>query len=75
MGDQFFWARRVHTLGAGPAYIPRKRLTVENLARAIESATRDNRIGECAKTIGEQIRSEDGINAAVELAVRHFESA
>lgn len=75
MGDQFFWARRVHTLGAGPAYIPRKRLTVENLARAIESATRDNLIGECAKTIGEQIRSEDGINAAVELAVRHFESA
>ena len=75
MGDQFFWARRIQALGVGPEYIPRKRLMVENLASAIEKATTDDRIGETARTIGEQIRSEDGVSEAVELAVQHFKSA
>lgn len=75
MGDQVFWARRVCALGAGPAYIPRKHLTVENLAAAIDLATTDAGIGERAHAIGEAIRSEDGISAAVELSLRHFASA
>jgi UDP:flavonoid glycosyltransferase YjiC (YdhE family) len=75
MGDQVFWARRVCALGAGPAYIPRKRLTVENLAHAIDQATTDPSIRERARAIGESIRSEDGVGAAVDLALRHFESA
>jgi sterol 3beta-glucosyltransferase len=74
MGDQFFWARRVHALGAGPKHIPRKRLTVQRLADAIHEATGNARIKERAAAAGEQIRSEDGVSAAVELAVRHFES-
>jgi sterol 3beta-glucosyltransferase len=75
MGDQVFWARRVCALGAGPAYIPRKRLTVENLAHAIDQATTDPSIRERARAIGEAIRSEDGVGAAVDLALQHFESA
>jgi UDP:flavonoid glycosyltransferase YjiC (YdhE family) len=75
MGDQYFWARRVRTLGVGPAYIPRKHLTIECLARAIQTATTDAHMIERARAIGEHIRSEDGVTAAVELAVEHFKSA
>jgi len=74
MGDQFVWARRVQSLGAGPEPIPRKDLTVEKLASAIERATNDVRMGECARAIGEQIRAEDGVSTAVEMALQHFES-
>ena len=38
MGDQPFWGRRVAKLGAGPEPIPRKKLTVERLAQAIQEA-------------------------------------
>ena len=37
-GDQPFWAHRVADLGVGPAPIPRKKLTAERLAQAIQVA-------------------------------------
>jgi UDP:flavonoid glycosyltransferase YjiC (YdhE family) len=63
-GDQPFWGQRVHALGVGPAPIKRKRLTVERLAQALEEAMSDE-MRACAASIGEKIRAEDGIGAAV----------
>jgi sterol 3beta-glucosyltransferase len=40
-GDQPFWGQRVADLGAGPPPIPRRRLTVERLAAAIQQAVTD----------------------------------
>jgi sterol 3beta-glucosyltransferase len=35
-GDQPFWGERVHRIGAGPAPIKQKKLTPENLAKALQ---------------------------------------
>ncbi len=66
-GDQPFWAQRVAKLGAGPQPIPRRHLTALRLAEAITSAVTDTGIQTRAKSLGEQIRLEDGIGKAVEI--------
>jgi UDP:flavonoid glycosyltransferase YjiC (YdhE family) len=66
-GDQPFWAGRVHALGAGPAPIPRKELTVGRLGRSIREAVADDALRQRAADIGARIRAEDGIGRAVAL--------
>lgn len=64
--DQPFWGRRVHAIGAGPRPIPVKKLSTQNLIQAIlkaESGTSFERIW----TIGQKIRSEDGIGQAIKV--------
>jgi sterol 3beta-glucosyltransferase len=63
--DQFFWGWRVEKLGAGPKPIQRLKLTSENLAAAIAKAVTDPKIQQQAATLGEKIRSEDGVTTAV----------
>jgi sterol 3beta-glucosyltransferase len=65
MADQPYWGQRVHNLGVGPAYIPRKRLTAEKLAAAITQAVSDAGMRQRAAALGEHIRAEDGIGQAV----------
>ncbi|HET9528864.1 MAG TPA: glycosyltransferase [Blastocatellia bacterium] len=71
LGDQPFWGRRVHALGAGPAPIPRNKLTASKLAAAIRAATSDQSIKRRAEDLGSKIRSECGIGRAVEL-IDHY---
>ncbi|KAB8332221.1 glycosyltransferase family 1 protein [Scytonema tolypothrichoides VB-61278] len=66
-GDQGFWGQRVADLGVGTAPIPRKQLTVERLAQAIQTATGDRAMRQCAANLGEKIRAEDGVANAVEI--------
>jgi sterol 3beta-glucosyltransferase len=65
--DQPFWARRVKALGAGPAPIPRKRLTAGRLAQAIRVAVTDVSMRRRAAKLGETIRAEDGVGNAVRI--------
>lgn len=67
MADQPFWGARIADLGAGPQPIPRNKLTVEKLARAIQQATSDHGMQVRASELGAKIRSEDGIGAAVRV--------
>lgn len=69
-GDQPFWGARVQGLGVGPRPIPRRRLTSENLAEAIGIATSDTAMQQRARDLGERIRAEDGIAAAVAVIER-----
>jgi sterol 3beta-glucosyltransferase len=71
-GDQPFWGRRVAELGVGPAPIPRRKLTVERLAGAIQQAVTDPAMRQRAAHLGLQIQAEDGIARAVEV-VRQIE--
>ena len=64
-GDQPFWGRRVHEIGAGPAPIPQKRLTADRLAVALREATESRSIREAADAIGRQVRREGGVADAV----------
>jgi UDP:flavonoid glycosyltransferase YjiC (YdhE family) len=67
MGDQAFWGRRVHLLGAGPAPIPRQKLTAGRLAEAIRAAVSNAEIKHNAAALGEALRAEDGVGKAVEI--------
>jgi sterol 3beta-glucosyltransferase len=67
IADQPFWGSVVHELGVGPAPIPQKRLTVENLASAITTAVTDAEMQPRAAVLGEKIRAEDGITAAIQV--------
>ena len=71
-GDQFFWGNRVAKLGAGPEPIPRKKLTAKRLADAISSASHNKEMQEKAITIGEKIRTEDGVGQAIRIIRQHI---
>ncbi len=66
-GDQPFWGRRVADLGVGPIPIPRKKLTAKRLAEAITECISNASMRHKAAALGNEIRAEDGIGAAVRL--------
>jgi sterol 3beta-glucosyltransferase len=66
-GDQLFWGQRVEKLGVGTAPIPRKKLTVEKLAQAIDRAVTDPIMRQRAAELGAKIQAEDGIANAVRV--------
>lgn len=66
-GDQPFWGQRVADLGVGPKPIPRKKLTAERLANAIQEAVTNDDMRQRAAKLGKQIQTEDGIKSAVEI--------
>jgi sterol 3beta-glucosyltransferase len=72
MGDQPFWGQRVAELGVGPEPIPRKKLTVERLAQAIQRTVTDQTMRQRAAHLGSKIQAEDGIARAVAV-VQHIE--
>jgi sterol 3beta-glucosyltransferase len=65
--DQPFWGERVAQSGAGPKPIPFKRLHAENLACSIRAILEDPDYRINAARIGQQLRSENGIDVAVDL--------
>jgi sterol 3beta-glucosyltransferase len=69
-GDQPFWGRRVHELGAGPAPIPQKNLTAERLAHALRAATGRPSMRKAAAELGARIRREDGTIVATAFIER-----
>ncbi len=69
-GDQPFWGRQVHRLGAGTKPIVQNKLTPEKLAAAIGAAVASPGIRRKAEVIGERIRREDGVAHAVSVIER-----
>jgi sterol 3beta-glucosyltransferase len=74
-GDQPFWAKRVHEIGAGARPIPQKKLTRENLGDALLTVTGSAEMRRTAEQLGQQIRSEDGVGAAVAFIEGHAAAA
>jgi UDP:flavonoid glycosyltransferase YjiC (YdhE family) len=70
--DQPFWGDRLYKLGVGPRPIPRKKLSVESLAKAINTAINDKGMQSRAAEIGERILAEDGISKAVDIIGRYI---
>jgi sterol 3beta-glucosyltransferase len=62
--DQPFWGRRVYAIGAGPKPILVKNLSVEKLTGAMAEAE-DSALCERVQSIGQKIRTEDGVGEAV----------
>ena len=64
--DQFAWGRRVYELGVGAKPIPRKKLTSENLAVAIQFAL-SKEVKDAAKELGRKIQGERGAESAARI--------
>jgi UDP:flavonoid glycosyltransferase YjiC (YdhE family) len=65
LGDQGFWAQRVHDLGVGPAPLPVRRLSVDELAERLMILGRKAGYRRRARAVSEELRLEDGIAKAV----------
>ncbi len=70
--DQFYWAKRIASLGVGPEPIPIGRLMSRRsgsaqLQSAIEQATQDEEMQQRAADLGRKIKAEDGIGKAIEI--------
>ena len=74
IADQHFWGQQVYERGVGPRPLSRRHLSAETLARAIEAAVTDTGIVARARAMGERVRAEDGIGAAVEAVHTAFTS-
>ncbi len=70
--DQEFWGARVRALGIGPDPIPHKKLTADRLARAIHQAATDPGMRQRAESLGAAIRSEQGLDQAVQIVKGYF---
>lgn len=67
IGDQSFWGHRIHDLGAGPAPLTSRKITDARLRTAIDQLLNDHGLLERAARLGSQIRSEDGVDAAIHI--------
>jgi UDP:flavonoid glycosyltransferase YjiC (YdhE family) len=72
IADQFYWGQRVKELGVGPPAIGRSKLKGENLAAALNDLAYNAEYRATAARMGEGVRAEDGIRAAVELIGKTF---
>lgn len=68
--DQPFWGSRIAALGVGPRPIPRKHLTRTLLAEGLRVAVGDRAMADRAAALGQRVRVEDGVAAAVEVIGR-----
>jgi sterol 3beta-glucosyltransferase len=71
IGDQPFWARRIAALGAGPAALDKRKMTVDELAgafRTMQAPTMRQRAAE----LGAAIRSERGVDEAMDFMERRM---
>ncbi len=74
MGDQAFWGHRLAAAGVAPKPIPRRQLTAQRLALAIEEAVSDAAMRQQARALGEKIQAENGTGSAVEIVNRYLAS-
>lgn len=65
--EQPSWGYKVAQLGVGPAPIPVKKLSVERLAAAIQTAVSDETMKARAQALGQKIRAENGVAKAIEV--------
>ena len=65
-GDQNFWADRVWKSGCGPKPIPRDRLTVERLTRAILDLKNQQKYVQAAEKMKQGLTHEHGVQTAAD---------
>ncbi len=65
--DQPFWGRWLERIGATAKPLPIKRLSADELAKAIDLTLTSRTLREAAEGLGTRIRQEDGVARAAEL--------
>jgi sterol 3beta-glucosyltransferase len=64
--DQPAWGKRVFELGVGARPIPKKKLTADKLASAIQYALNPEVVAK-AEELGQKLRKENGVDTAVKI--------
>lgn len=72
LADQFYWGHRVYELGVGPQPIRWTRLEVGGLTVALNELVRNEMLRSAASRLGEEIRTEWGVEDAVHLIEERF---
>ena len=67
VGDQAYWADRLHKLGVAPRPIALERLDAQSLAEAVLAAAADQTMREKASGLAVRVGAEDGIGASLRL--------
>lgn len=70
LGDQSFWANRVHELGAGPAPLPRAKITARALAERFTDLVETDSYRSGSALLAQRISTESGTEQAVEILQR-----
>lgn len=70
-GDQFFWGKVIEKSGAGPAPLPGKSITADNLAEAFRFVDQPS-TKQAAKKMSDSIATENGCEAAVHSFHTHL---
>ena len=70
--DQSFWGQQVHDLGVGPKPIPRRKLTVDNLAQVMRTVVNDASIRQRACQLGQALRAESGVFNAMRILEKYL---
>lgn len=69
VGDQPFWANRLHRLGVAPAPLPVGTVTADAIAQRVQAATSEP-MRSAAGALGSQVSAEHGVARAIELLER-----
>jgi sterol 3beta-glucosyltransferase len=73
VGDQRYWADRLHRLGVAPAPVTLHRISAEQLATPILATAGDPAMHRAAGDLGGRIRGEDGLVTGIGLIERAIE--
>jgi UDP:flavonoid glycosyltransferase YjiC (YdhE family) len=65
--DQPYWGKRLSDLGVAPRHLHRRSLNAKRLAKRIQQVLATPAMTARAQVLGEQMETEDGLTAAVDL--------
>ena len=74
VSDQFFWAAELRRLVVAPKPLPIKKLTAPRLAARIQAVLDKPEMRSTSDRLGQRMRNEDGVSAAVQLIGQVMES-
>ena len=70
VGDQRYWADRLHQLGVAPTPLLARGLTADALVQAVLAAAADPALSDAAGALAERVRREDGVAVTTSLIER-----
>ena len=70
VGDQRYWAERLHRLGVAPDPLPLARISGERLAAVALSTAADREAGAASRVLAEAVNADDGLATSIGLLER-----
>ena len=73
-GDQPFWGNRIHSIGCGPKPLPRQKMTVQRLSKALIDLTQHQSYAVAAEEVGQRMSHEHGTATAADIIERGIQT-